>query len=184
MRARRSQKARHGGARDPISPQVAPSSSCAAELAARGSLVARAFPLRHAQAVAGAGDVRKVATRAQCCPLTIHHYGVYCGMTEKRTPTYDLDAFKAAFRSVERLRVTGTAVMTAAELGFGGREIVATIQTMRRSQFYKSMTSYPAHKDWQDVYYVPSSAGTLYVKFRADTASEFLLLSFKRKDDD
>ena len=31
-------------------------------------------------------------------------------MTEKRKPTYDLDAFKATFVSVEKLAVTGTAL--------------------------------------------------------------------------
>jgi motility quorum-sensing regulator/GCU-specific mRNA interferase toxin len=46
------------------------------------------------------------------------------------------------------------------------------------------MTSYADHRVWQDVYHVPSSVGTLYVKFTADTVSEFLLLSFKGKDDD
>ena len=105
-------------------------------------------------------------------------------MTEKRKPTYDLDAFKAAFSSVERLNVTGTAIRTAAALGFGRAEIVATIQTMQRVQFYKSMTSYGDHRVWQDVYHVPSPAGTLYVKFTADAVAEFLLLSFKEKDDD
>jgi motility quorum-sensing regulator/GCU-specific mRNA interferase toxin len=103
-------------------------------------------------------------------------------MTEKRKPTYDLDAFKAAFGSVERLNVTGTAIRTAAALGFGRAEIVATIQTMQRQQFYKSMTSYGDHRVWQDVYHVPSPAGTLYVKFTADAVSEFLLLSFKEKE--
>ena len=103
---------------------------------------------------------------------------------EKRKPTYDLDAFKAAFCSVERLRVTGTAVRTAAALGFGRSEIVATLQTMQRSQFYKSMTAYADHRVWQDVYHVPSPAGTLYIKFTADAVSEFLLLSFKERDDD
>jgi motility quorum-sensing regulator/GCU-specific mRNA interferase toxin len=49
---------------------------------------------------------------------------------EKRKPTYDLDAFKAAFSSVDRLRVTGTAVRTAAALGLGRADIVATIQTI------------------------------------------------------
>jgi len=34
------------------------------------------------------------------------------------------------------------------------------------------------------VYYVPSAAGTLYVKFTADTVTEFLLLSFKEKAND
>ncbi len=103
---------------------------------------------------------------------------------EKRKPTYDLTALKSAFADVDRLNVTGTAVRSAAALGFGRAEIVATIQTMRRSHFYKSMTSYADHRIWQDVYHVPSEAGTLYVKFTADIVTEFLLLSFKEKDDD
>lgn len=102
-------------------------------------------------------------------------------MTEKRKPAYDLEAFKAAAR---RIRVTVVATRTAAALGFGRAEIEATIQTMQRSQFQKSMTSYADHRIWQDVYYVPSPAGTLYVKFTADAVTEFLLLSFKEKDDD
>lgn len=102
-------------------------------------------------------------------------------MTEKRKPTYDLAAFKTAFDSVERLNVTGTAVRAAAALGFDRDDIVATIQTMHRAQFYKSMTSYEDHRIWQDVYHVPSPVGVLYVKFTADAVTEFLLLSFKEK---
>ena len=103
-------------------------------------------------------------------------------MTEKRKPTYDLDAFKAAFSSVERLSVTGTALRTATALGFGRADIVAAIQGMQRRQFYKSMTAYADHRVWQDVYHVPSEQGVLYVKFTADAVTEFLLLSFKEKD--
>ena len=62
-------------------------------------------------------------------------------MTEKRQPTYDLAAFKAAFSRRERLAVTGTALRSAAALGFGRAEIVTTIQTMQREHFYKSMTA-------------------------------------------
>ena len=105
-------------------------------------------------------------------------------MAEKRKPTYDLDAFKAAFSTVEKLHVTGTALKGAAALGFGRAEIVATIQTMQRSQFYKSTTSYADYRVWQDVYHVPSTAGVLYVKFTADAVTEFLLLSFKEKNND
>jgi motility quorum-sensing regulator/GCU-specific mRNA interferase toxin len=75
-------------------------------------------------------------------------------------------------------------VRSAAALGFGRAEIVATIQTMQLAHFYKSMTSHGDHRIWQDVYHVPSEAGTLYVKFTADVVTEFLLLSFKEKDDD
>ena len=103
-------------------------------------------------------------------------------MAEKRKPTHDLEAFKAAFVSVDRLNVTGIALRNAAELGFGREEIVATIQTMRRSQFYKSMTSYADHQAWHDVYHVSSSVGVLYVKFTSDLVMEFLFLSFKEKD--
>ena len=105
-------------------------------------------------------------------------------MTDKRKPTYDLRAFKAAFDDVDKLHVTGTALRTAAAMGFGRAEIVATIQRMQREHFYKSMTSYGDHRIWQDVYHVPSEAGTLYVKFTADVVTEFLLLSFKEKDDE
>jgi motility quorum-sensing regulator/GCU-specific mRNA interferase toxin len=105
-------------------------------------------------------------------------------MTEKRKPTYDLDAFKAAFNRVERLAVTSTAVRTAAAIGFGRAEIVATIQAMQREHFYKSMTAYANHRLWQDVYHVPSPAGVLYVKFTADAVTEFLLMSFKEKGHD
>jgi hypothetical protein len=69
-------------------------------------------------------------------------------------------------------------------LGFSRADIANTIQAMRRTQFYKSMTSYGNHRIWQDVYHVPSEVGTLYVKFTADAVTEFVLLSFKEKGDD
>jgi motility quorum-sensing regulator/GCU-specific mRNA interferase toxin len=105
-------------------------------------------------------------------------------MTEKRKPTYDLEAFKAAFDSVEKLAVTGKALRSAAGLGFGRIEIVRTIQTIQRGHFYKSMTTYRNSQLWQDVYHVPSPVGLLYVKFTSDAVTEFLLLSFKEKGDD
>ncbi len=103
-------------------------------------------------------------------------------MTEKRKRTYDLEAFKAAFSNEDSLSVTGAALRGAAAFGFGRSEIVATIQTMERAHFYKSMTSLRDHRIWQDVYHVPSNVGALYVKFTADAVTEFLLLSFKEKD--
>jgi motility quorum-sensing regulator/GCU-specific mRNA interferase toxin len=108
---------------------------------------------------------------------------VYISHGRKAKPTYDLLAFKAAFDDVSKIHVTGSAIRTAAANGFGRAEIVATLQTMHRRHFYKSMTSNADHCIWQDVYHVPSDAGTLYVKFTADVVTEFLLLSFKGKDD-
>jgi motility quorum-sensing regulator / GCU-specific mRNA interferase toxin len=93
-----------------------------------------------------------------------------------------LQAFKAAFKRLERLAVTGSALRTAAALGFGRADIVKTIQTMKPNHFYKSMVSYADQRVWQDVYHVPSAIGILYIKFTADVLTEILLLSFKEKD--
>jgi motility quorum-sensing regulator/GCU-specific mRNA interferase toxin len=105
-------------------------------------------------------------------------------MTNKRRPTYDLEAFKTAFNSVAKLAVTGMALRSAAALEFGRAEIVATIKTIQRGHFYKSMTALADQRLWQDVYHVPSPCGVLYIKFTADVITEFLLLSFKVKDND
>ena len=105
-------------------------------------------------------------------------------MAEKRKPTYDLDAFKATFASLEKLAVTGSALRSAAFIGCGRVEIVNIIQTMQRNHFYKSMTTYTDSRLWQDVYHVPSTVGLIYMKFTADAITEFLLLSFKEKGND
>ena len=104
-------------------------------------------------------------------------------MNEKRKPSYDLVAFKRFAASPERFATTKTALVSAIRLGFTKDDIAKVIQSMERSQFQKSMTSYSDHRVWQDVYHVPSPAGVLYVKFTADVVTEFLLLSFKEKDD-
>ena len=104
-------------------------------------------------------------------------------MTEKRKPTYDLRAIQHAFRTPSRLAATTTALRTATALGFDREGIVQTVQRLDRCHFFKSMTSHADNKLWQDVYHAPSPVGTLYVKFVADTVTEFRLLSFKEKDD-
>jgi motility quorum-sensing regulator / GCU-specific mRNA interferase toxin len=102
---------------------------------------------------------------------------------EKRRPTHDLREIKHVFSSLDRLAVTKTALRPATSLGFDRAAIVETIQSIEPRHFDKSMTSYADHRQWQDVYFVPSDAGVLYVKFSSDVVTEFLLLSFKEKDD-
>lgn len=104
-------------------------------------------------------------------------------MSEKKKPTYDLDSFKKRCAKDDTLPITRTALTSAYSLKLGKPEIVAIIGTMHRNQFYKSMTSNLDHTQWQDVYHVPSDVGLLYVKFTGHVVTEFLLLSFKRKED-
>jgi motility quorum-sensing regulator / GCU-specific mRNA interferase toxin len=102
---------------------------------------------------------------------------------EKRRPQHDLSSIQRQFSSVDGLRLTGTALRGAFALGFDRAGIVATIQRIERPHFYKSMTSYADPRQWQDVYHVPSPVGLLYVKFTAGAVTEYVLLSFKEKDD-
>jgi motility quorum-sensing regulator/GCU-specific mRNA interferase toxin len=104
-------------------------------------------------------------------------------MSEKRKPSHDLARFKQICGDPDRLTITRAALTSATRLGFGRIEIAATIRSMERRHFYKSMTSFADHRQWQDVYRTPSSAGVIYVKFTDDVVTEFILLSFKEKDD-
>ena len=61
--------------------------------------------------------------------------------------------------------------------------MIDAIQTMQRRHFNKSVTSHHDPREWHDVYHVPSEVGILYIKFRSDAVTEFLLLSFKEKND-
>jgi hypothetical protein len=102
-------------------------------------------------------------------------------MSEKKTPEFDLAKIKAAFSSTSGLVATKTALTDAASLGHGSREIVNIVQTITASHFYKSMTSNFNANVWQDVYHVPHSNGTLYVKFTDNGGPDFVLLSYKEK---
>ena len=100
---------------------------------------------------------------------------------EKRRPTYDLNAIKAALDSVDRLTMTSSALRDAVALGFVRAGVVETITTIGRTMFYKSMTTFADHRVWQDVYHVPLRGMVLYVKFQADVVTEFTVMSFKEK---
>ena len=102
-------------------------------------------------------------------------------MTEKRNPTYDLEAFKAVFGSVDQLAMTSSVLRDATALGFDRTGVVETIGGIERRMFYKSMTTFADHRVWQDVYHVPATDLLLYVKFQADVVTEFTVMSFKEK---
>ncbi len=102
-------------------------------------------------------------------------------MVEKRRPTYDLAAIKAAIGSAETLSITITAYRDAVALGFDRGGVVEVIKSIDRVMFFKSMTTFADHRLWQDVYHVPSRGLTLYVKFQANVVTGFTVMSFKEK---
>ena len=105
----------------------------------------------------------------------------YLRMTEKRKPTYDLTAFKAAFDDVDKLHVTGTAVRSAAAHRFWPRGNCGDDPDHAAAHFYESMTAYWDHRVWQDVYHVPRRRAMLYVKFTADAVTDFCCCRLRRK---
>jgi motility quorum-sensing regulator/GCU-specific mRNA interferase toxin len=102
---------------------------------------------------------------------------------EKRKPTHDLNRLKAAFARVKDLgsATTATAFRDAQELGFSRDEMIDAIQSIRASDFYKSMTAYANPQLWQDVYRVRFRDQELYVKFTSKPGGGYVLLSFKEK---
>jgi motility quorum-sensing regulator / GCU-specific mRNA interferase toxin len=100
---------------------------------------------------------------------------------EKRRPTYDLDAIKAAIGSAGTLVMTRSAFSDALSLGFDRSGVAAVIQGMDRKMFFKSMTMLIDHRTWQDVYHVPVEGLLLYLKFQADVVTEFRVMSFKER---
>jgi len=106
---------------------------------------------------------------------------VSCSDMEKRRPSYDLAAVKAAFATPERLAITVSAFRDATSLGFGRAAIVDAVQALEHRHFHKSMTTLRDHTVWQDVYHLPRNGLLLHVKFQADVITEIRVMSFKEK---
>ena len=99
---------------------------------------------------------------------------------EKRTMTYNLEAIKQAFHTVQKLRVTAAALKDARSMGFTSQDMVDAIQQLKRKDFVKSMTTYANHRIWQDVYNTEYNGYFLYIKFQVDEMGHFVI-SFKEK---
>lgn len=92
--------------------------------------------------------------------------------------TYDLDAIKQTFSSVEKLRVTATALKDARLIGFSRQDMIEAIQQLKRRDFVKSMTTHADHRVWQDVYNTEFNGYLLYIKFQVNEMGHFVI-SFK-----
>jgi hypothetical protein len=99
-------------------------------------------------------------------------------MTESQ---YNLDAIKSAFKTVEQLNMTYSAMQGQYELGFSDQAVIDVIQGLTKADFYKSMR--PEHvgfSEWQDVYRPVFNKIALYIKFQIDKRGE-MIISFKAR---
>lgn len=101
---------------------------------------------------------------------------------EKRKPHYDLETFKRVAGDVRTLHLASVATLSARSMGFEAADVAGLVRTMDRRMFYKSMTSYRDHTQWQDVYHIPTLDGrVIYLKFIRNLIAEFTILSFKER---
>lgn len=99
------------------------------------------------------------------------------------TPTYLLENIKNQFRSLNGLRMTGSARQGATEIGFSDDDVIEAIQNLEASDFYKSMIPEKlGFTNLQDVYKSHFQNVELYIKFQKTKSGEyFMLISFKEK---
>lgn len=95
---------------------------------------------------------------------------------KKNTPHCKL-ADVQGLASAGKIRITKSAVIGAAALGFGPAAIVETVMSLDRRAFRKSMTTYADHRVWQDVYCAMTEAGMVYLKLTV--VDDVLVVSFK-----
>jgi len=98
---------------------------------------------------------------------------------EKRAPHYILSDVQAAVSRRGIRAFTVTARQNAIAMGLTASEAVNAILSMERDHFYKSMTTRLDHTMWQDIYHVPTHAGTAYVKVTLCDGS--VVIQFKKR---
>ncbi|WP_395829785.1 type II toxin-antitoxin system MqsR family toxin [Elstera sp.] len=95
---------------------------------------------------------------------------------EKRTAHHTLATVRALCAE-GNVMPTKTSLKTAAGLGMTRDDMVEVVQALTVAEFYKSMTSYGDHTQWQDVYHPSVEGRKLYLKLTI--TSGLLILSFK-----
>ncbi len=95
---------------------------------------------------------------------------------EKRKPHFKLALVKQAIAE-QRYRFTRVALEGGAELGMEVADMLAVIDALTSRDFFKSMTTYADHTNWQDVYRPESEFGQVYLKFTL--VADLLIVSFK-----
>lgn len=102
---------------------------------------------------------------------------------EKQRPHYDLPTIQADVARLGVSAFTKSAMDGGRALGLNTTDMLQVVSELRRSDFFKSMTTYANHAVWQDVYYPRLSVGVeLYVKVTQRPEGP-PVISFKRRSE-
>jgi motility quorum-sensing regulator/GCU-specific mRNA interferase toxin len=83
---------------------------------------------------------------------------------EKFVPHFDLPKIQAIVVGLKQAGFTKTALDGGRGMGLTTNEMLAVIASLRRTNFYKSMTTHADHTVWQDVYHAPTPGAEAYIK--------------------
>lgn len=101
---------------------------------------------------------------------------------DKKKPHYDLAVLQDDVARLGGAAFTKSALVGGLAAGLTVIQMLGVIAGLRRSDFYKSMTCYQDHRQWQDVYHPRSQSGTeLYVKVTYRVGRGSPVISFKEK---
>jgi len=100
---------------------------------------------------------------------------------EKHKPGYLLSEIKELLNSEKSRIITRSSRNNAVSLGYADEEaMVARVQELKRTEFYKSMTSHNNSRLWQDVYKTSDGDIALYIKLQISADGKGVIISFKR----
>ena len=96
---------------------------------------------------------------------------------EKHTPHYPLAEILMQMAEVQAMNLTVSARHGIRAAGLGMADALRVIQSLKRRDFYKSMTTHADHRVWQDVYHGEWQGLALYIKFQR--VGDYFVVSFK-----
>jgi motility quorum-sensing regulator/GCU-specific mRNA interferase toxin len=102
-------------------------------------------------------------------------------LMEKHTPHYNLADIQALIDQKGILTFTHTARVGFSGMGLSEAEALRVMLSLRKTMFYKSMTTYTDHHVWQDVYHAPTLIGKVaYIKITL-RSNGTVVVQFKEK---
>lgn len=101
---------------------------------------------------------------------------------EKRTPSHRLAEVQAVVADPESRPFTATALRGGLALGLTEPEMRRVVLALKRANFFKSMTTYADHTEWQDVYHGMTHDGVaVYIKITCFHDDRPPIIQFKEK---
>lgn len=105
----------------------------------------------------------------------------YTNLMEKKKPNYLLPDVLTIVAARGLDAFTKTALHGAWDLGLTSDGAVAVVLGLRKTDFYKSMTTHADHRIWQDVYQVDLESGLkAYIKLTL-RENGIVVIQFKEK---